>query len=592
MRQKLERAYYQWPMLQRHRRRPYLVGVEDRRKPRVLLRILMVVAAIGIIWYGSGAVMRFFDQSTGRRASTALELRSQDGVQVALQEGDWQAGESGLKLYTGDAVATRSAGDVILRFFDGTKIRLDQNTDVEIISADKQVGGTSKVSVNVRSGRIWISTPSTSVFSGAIVRTVTTTNYSADFTAASSALVAGQILNVLRASGIGAHVTISVDGKPTLIVGEGQYFTMEGNAKSAIEQGQDPYDFRDPVTSQLLKDDFLTSSFIIMNTPDAPLLTVGSGAVIPEIPDGSPLIVSTPENRSEVNAKSITVAGRVGGRVTQLFINGKAITLKPDLSFSADVSLGKESSLAIIVEAQDAQGITLGRIERTVVNAYKVVVEPPRIKSPVGSGETITVRNPVVEVTGEAPPGTAAILVNNYRLQLFKLGDKTWSYLANAEYGNLVVGENRFTVVAVDSEGNRSVPRSSTVIYEPIGGATVSSGSTISSQSNVEPSAPPLKQNPPLQAGTLGVEQPTTGTSADTSGTELSIIGRTSAETYSISVNGYTLSLYTPNSTSWKYIASVELTTMKRGRNVYRIVSRNKNGEILDILEYVINYQP
>lgn len=550
----------------------------------------MIAAALAVLWYGFGAVMRFFDQSIGRRTATTLDLRTQDGVQVALQEGDWQAGESGLKLYAGDAIATRSAGDAVLRFFDGTRIRLDQNTDVEIVRADKQIDGTSNLSVSVRSGRIWINTPTANVFTGSIVRTVATANYSADFPAASSALVAGQILNVLRASGVGAEVTVKVDGSPTLVVGEGQYFSMEGNAKSAMEQGADPYDYRDPVTSQLLKDDFLTSSFIIMSTPDAPAPLAGSGMTAPDVSDGSPLTVTSPENRSEVNAKSVTVAGRVGGRVTQLLINGKGITIKPDLSFSADVSLGKEPTFTISIEAQDAQGITISRVERTVTNVYKVVVEPPRIKSPAGSGETITVSNPVVEVTGEAPPGTAAILVNEYRLQLFKLGDKTWSYLANAQYGNLVAGENRFNVIAVDSEGNRSVPRSVTVIYEPASGTPVGSGSTASTATTS--SEPPLKQNPPLQPGTLSVEQPSAGTSAETSETELSIIGRTSADTYSISVNGYTLSLYQPGSTSWKYIASVELTTMKRGRNVYRIVSRNQKGEILDVLEYVITFTP
>ena len=31
---------------------------------------------------------------------------------------------------------------------------------------------------------------------------------------------------------------------------------------------------------------------------------------------------------------------------------------------------------------------------------------------------------------------------------------------------------------------------------------------------------------------------------------------------------------------------------MKRGKNVYRIVTRNVKGEILDILEYTLTYRP
>ena len=70
------------------------------------------------------------------------------------------------------------------------------------------------------------------------------------------------------------------------------------------------------------------------------------------------------------------------------------------------------------------------------------------------------------------------------------------------------------------------------------------------------------------------------------------IEGRTSAETASISINGYTLSLYVAGKTTWNYIASVEYGTMKRGKNVYRIVARNAGGEILDVLEYTMTFNP
>lgn len=572
-------------MLPRHRRRQYLAGTEDRPRPTALLRPLMVVAAVAAVWYGSSALLHFFDRSVDRKTATNLEVRSTDGVQVSLQGQDWQPGETGLRLYAGDAVSTRGGADAVLRFFDGTRIRLDGNSDVQLVRADRQTDGTSTLTFKVRSGRIWVATPLASAYTGAIVRTVQTGNYGAEIPAAANVLAGATLLNVVRASGLGLKVTVSTKNAPTLYIGEGQYFSLEGGAKSAIEQGTDPYEFRDPVTAQLLRDDFLTSSYALFLTNAK--LPSGSTASSAGGTDGDPLTVTSPQNHDSVTQKSVTVSGRVNPHVTSLLVNGQSVSIHKDLSFSADVSLTKDPSTLITVEAQDAQGITLGKVERTVVNAYKIVVEPARIKSPVGSGQTLTTSEGVIEITGEAPPNTAGILVNEYKLQLFKPGGQTWSYLANAAYGNLNVGENRFTVVAVDADGNRSVPRTITIVYQPSGSGTGHSVTSVTSSSE-----PPLKQNPPIHPGSLTVELPSPGTSAETSDNELSIIGKTSAETYSISVNGYTLSLYQPGSVNWKYIASTNLQTMKRGKNVYRIVSRNTNGEILDILEYTLTYRP
>ncbi len=546
----------------------------------------MVVAAVAVVWYGSSALLHFFDRSVDRKTATSLEVRSGDGVQVSLQGQDWQPGESGLRLYAGDAVSTRSNADAVLRFFDGTRIRLDGSSDVELVRSDRQTDGTSTLTFKVRSGRIWVAAPLASTFTGAIVRTVQTVNFVAEVPAATNALVGGSLLNVVRASGLGLKVTVDTQNSPSLYVGEGQYFSLEGSAKSAIEQGGDPYEFRDPVTSQLLKDEFLTTSYALFQT--AAMADLPSGAVTSSSASdtGAPLTVTTPQNRDSVTQKSVTVSGKVSARVVELLVNGQSISIKKDLSFSADVSLSKEASTLITVEAQDAQGITLAKVERSVVNAYKIVVEPARIKSPVGSGQTLTTSEKVIEITGEAPPNTAAILVNDYKLQLFKPGALTWSYLANANYANLVAGENKFTVVAVDADGNKSVPRSITIIYEPTGSQS-GSGTTTSVSSE-----PPIKQNPPIEPGSLTVDQPSSGTSAETSDNELSLIGKTSLRTYSISVNGYTLSLYQPGSANWKYIASTNLQTMKRGKNVYRIVTRNVKGEILDILEYTLTYRP
>ncbi len=284
-----------------------------------------------------------------------------------------------------------------------------------------------------------------------------------------------------------------------------------------------------------------------------------------------------------MTAKTITVSGKVSARTALVLVNGQSVSIRKDQTFSVDLSTGKDPTTLIHIEAQDAQGVTLSDANRTVQNAYSPVVEAPKIKSPGGSGETVTTSATEIEITGEAPAQTAAIMVNDYRLQLFKSGERTWSYLASTALGNLVEGKNIFTVYALDADGNKSQSRSVTVILNA-GAAAAGTGTAVVT--------PPLKQNPPLTPGVLTVTSPEAGTSTTTSEKEIVVAGTTSAETYSISINGYTLSLYIPGKTTWNYIASTDLQTMKRGKNVYRIVSRNKDGEILDVLEYGINYKP
>lgn len=69
------------------------------------------------------------------------------------------------------------------------------------------------------------------------------------------------------------------------------------------------------------------------------------------------------------------------------------------------------------------------------------------------------------------------------------------------------------------------------------------------------------------------------------------IRGTTSPETVSIEVNGYKLAKYISGSMNWNYIASTRMKTLEKGENIYAIKAFDKNGNVIETLEYVINYQ-
>lgn len=558
-----------------------MIGSPEPRRPRALMRFLIIVLALLIAWYLVTKVLSLFDYSIGKKTATMLTVRSgNENVQVSLQAGEWQRAETSLRLYSGDAVAVRGNADALLTFFDGSRIRLDQNTEAHIAKSDNIEKGTSTLTLDLRSGRIWVATPSILTNSGTIQRTVVTTNTSVTIPASTQAMISAGTVTVLKAAGEGLSVAVTNTKNAVVIVGEGQYLHLTDESKKAIALGTDPYDFRDPITQQMLKEEFLMTSYALLSQPAA--VVTGSGTLSRQQADGADLTVTAPENHAHIQTKTVTVSGTVSSRVALVFVNGQSVPLRKDFSFSVDMSLGKDATTDLHIEVQDQQGITLDAVNRTISNDYKPSVDPVRFKSPVASGGTLSTGLKEIEITGEAPAGAAAIIMNDYKLQLFKPGSRTWSYLASTALGNMVEGKNIYTVTVLDSEGNKSQPRSITINFSLADPAT-----------NTGSVEPPLKQNAPLMPGSLAVTAPAAGTDETTTDQkEVILTGTTAAETFSVSINGYTLSLYLPGKTTWNYIASVNLQTMKRGRNVYRIVSRNKAGEILDVLEYTINFRP
>lgn len=565
-------------MLPRHRRRLYLNEPEFSGGRRTLTRVIIGVVLFIVLWYLIAGILALFDGSIGKRASVTLSTAS-DNIDVALQGEDWQRADASVRLYAGDAVATRGASDAVVTFFDGTGMRLDQATELSIEESDRRPDDESTIEVELTRGRLWVATPTTVAYSGSITRTIVTEYASVNVPSDASALISSELIHVVRSDGQGLTVTLKLDGAKgkTVIVGEGQYVSLTAEDRAALAEGIDPYTLRDPATTELIRDPFLASSFALLSK---------AAQVIAETPTdeapeaGEDLTLSSPQNDATVSTKTLTVSGQVSDRVATVIVQGQDITIGADGSFSAELSLGQEATAVIRVEAQDSQGIPLQTIERTVKNTWKAFVEPVRITAPVGSGETLVTGLSEIEITGEAPSGAAQIIVNDYALQLFKPGARTWSYLASVALGNLKVGDNVFTVYAADEDGNRSTGRSITITVEE--GAAVSSASA----------AAPIKQNPPILPGSLTVTGPASGTEATITEKETVLEGVTSAETATVSINGYTLSLYTAGKTTWNYIASTEFQTLKRGRNVYRIVARNASGEILDLLEYVIIFNP
>lgn len=69
-------------------------------------------------------------------------------------------------------------------------------------------------------------------------------------------------------------------------------------------------------------------------------------------------------------------------------------------------------------------------------------------------------------IEGTTPKETDQIVVNNYPLSKYQPGDTDWSYIAAVSLGTLKTGENKFTVKALDEDGDEIASETVTIVYQ------------------------------------------------------------------------------------------------------------------------------
>lgn len=561
----------------RQRRGPYALAM-----PSVLPRLLRSILLIGIVGFALFFLGRFILRLFGagnevQRSSVLLIVEARGPVNVSLEGGAVQRAEGTLKLYAGDRVSTGGSAHASLLFFDGSRARLDQQTDVEIVESARG-SSESTLSLTVDRGSLFFQSQPLSVFSGSVLRTVVAGSLTLTIPTGAELVAAKGSLSVFVADGPGVEVAVRGQ-RSTIVIGEGQHFELPAH----VPADSDLYAFRDALTAPQGGASFALESMTAIRRVRAPAET--GTAQSDEI-----LAVAEPENDAVITTGTVRVAGTMGQNVRQVRVNGYAAILdRIQGTFQQEIALRDEETIAITVEALDEQGIVLQEVQRTVRREIRAP-ESPAITFPAKNGETYRTSRLEFEIRGTATAETAGIIVNDYRLQLYKAGARTWGYLASTNLGNLVPGKNIFTVSAIDAAGTKSAPVAITILLEegPEGVIAAANEGTATSSPTITPES--LPNNPALKPGTLIVTGPTSGTVHTATGSELLIEGTTDATTASVWVNDYQLQLYKRGKTTWNYIAKTAYRNLKPGKNVYTIIARDAENMILDRIEYVVQY--
>ena len=555
----------------RHRNRRYPVPSKERNA-RIRKLISMGVLVIALYTVGSKTLTFFGVGNAIRSTATVLNVENGGVINVSVDGGPLKTAENELKLYAGDTVVSSPRNNATLTFFDGSTIRLDESTQVHIVQS-LEGEESSLITVELEEGTIWASTPKLSVYSGATVRTITSPYISAVIPSQAEIVMKPRSVTVFSADGLGLELTIAGNTQK-IMIGEGQQFTLPIGGESE----DDLYTHRSPLDTAQLQSPFVEESRSVYVSTKS---SSSTGVTLPtaEPQNDIALTVNNPVDGSTIQSSSVKVNGTIGDKVERVRINGYLANIdKVTGTFEQELVLPDEDDISISIEAVDSLGQVIGEAIRKVSRDRKPP-EPPVISSPAGNGETYLTTSSEIEISGAAPKDAVGIEVNGYRLQLFSPGDATWSYLANTKFSNFFVGENVFEVVAINRGGYRSDPAKITVI--------LGDGQQ---EGTVEETT--LPSNTPLMPGTISIFGPQEGTEYTATTAEFLIEGNIPKEVASVWVNGYNLRLYEKGKGFFNYIASVELGTLTRGRNVYHIATRDDAGKLLDEMDYIVNFTP
>lgn len=568
----------------RHRRSfSSLPTAAERPKPFRIF-VMLCIGVLLVLWGGWRGLQALGILNQVQRMRAELSVTGGD-VNVSLEGGELRKAADA-KLYADDRVVSNSGGRAQMKFFDGTLVALEEVSDVTITRSEK---GTkhSTVSLLLQQGKIVVVVPSTHTMSGSMQHIVQTAAYTATLPAGTKAVFSARGLQVADAEGLGVTVQTE-DADEPVYIGEGQQLLLpDGAALGSL------YEYRSSIDAAAAR--LVAGLSIAADVPVKQASTATGTTFAPVGATQDALVLSAPLQNELVSGSTVQVRGQAGPAVQRVRINGHDVKLDPaDGSFSQELAVTRGETMEVLAEALDIRDVAIAQQQRTV-RLKPAELGKPTITSPATDGSVYRTGKMKFDIRGTAPAGATGIVVNDYKLMFFKQGDASWTYLANAELGNVKEGQNVFTVYAVDSAGTKSPTTSITIILEAgaTDGLVTAGGSTSAGNSSSEPEQvdeTSLPKNAPLSPGSLTVSAPTTGAPYTATESEVLIEGNTSKDTDSVWVNGYKLRLYKSGATFWNYYARTQYGTLKKGKNTYVVNTRNAKGEILDTLTYEINY--
>ncbi len=484
------------------------------RRKKNWIPFLVFVGVVGFFFW---AIFQFFSVllSSVRTETTAAELNIERGraeFQLSTENSNWTPAFSGQTFVEGDQLKTAKNSTIRLNFFDDSTLFLNEETELAIEKLEKNNSDKKTASFHLSEGQIW----------GHSNETLTTAPKDISYTIGTDRLnlyIKGTIFHletnseqdILRLMKGEVEADILNEESQTiktLSIGVGQQLVVNSETLNQITENQD--------VLTLIDSEFLTSNWHISNlenfdtegaeklkaqaTPQTTEVTTiaeeepiseenlldpveilepAEGASIPANLDLIKIVGTAPLETTQIQVNGYTLSKyQPGDRKWSYFAATKFGTLKSGtntyevIAFSRDGKQSAPVTLTINYEGATPQFTPIPSSTETTNSTETTTTLPaPKISNPPIFAEDPTAvyetSAAVVTIAGTVSSSTQAVEVNNFRLRKFSPGDTTFSYIANANYGNMKEGENTFTIVAIGPNQERS-EQAIKIFYSPV----------------------------------------------------------------------------------------------------------------------------
>lgn len=457
-----------------------------------------------------GLIIVFAFQIVGYfQAKKSQSLENKAAVKIAAGRAEmriwgveqWMTAFDGSILNEGDAIRTGPGSRVVLTLLNGSMVRIGSETEVELTKL-KTKSEHDEISLALKKGEVWLKRTDKETVRTAL--SVTTPNLEVNSM--------GTIFDVAN----GAMQTVHVlDGKVQVVV---KVSDSDGEGASSMRAAE--------------------------------TLEVALGQEV----NIGPSEVNDLKNRKPIQLLAL---------LSDEFRNGDWYSW----------NRGEDGSGKVGLTVADAIAQQKDRVNETIVEEKPPVqvAEPlaaPIVVSPKESERTT--KSGVVNISGTTANSTEKMEVTtyiggkpeSYFLQRYKSGSTSWSTTAAKEYGNLVPGENRLTIVAIAKDGKRSDPTELKIIYDkPI---------------------EPVDMSAPKVVSFNGTQ------SSETTEDTVAIEGTIGKGIVKVFVNEFALGKYVMDSGKWSYFARTSLGNLKDGENIYSVYGVDADGKKTPVTKFTI----
>ena len=443
-----------------------------------------------ILFYGILLLFLFWGGHTifsgGDPLSAEATITIRQGVLEFSLNGDdlWTRGISGQKFLEGDALRCTGNCEANVELLNGgSVVVLGPNTEMEFQELSQDSSGRKNIELFISKGEVWSSIADDEFSHKNSHFLLTTSSSQIDAQGAILDIKTGvsDLLRVLRGKINLRAINPNGNKSDAVEMNIGQQIQMDTAAKElffsdSAEKAMESLDtsfeesewnlknleFFSPQEAAAIRHRIELSATPATQDPsknglDSPTITSpASGTIIPAAQDMLKLEGVAPVDAYQISVNGYTLTKfQPGDRKWSYFASKKFGTLVPGENTFNVIALsrdGRESAPATISIVYDATKKPVVVAEATS-NFPVPVIQSPRITNATKIFET---KDPVLKITGIVDPKTVAVEVNDFRLKKFTAGDTQWQYTANALYGNMVSGENTYTVIAIGPDGEKS----------------------------------------------------------------------------------------------------------------------------------------